>query len=134
MFLNLMSVHCFSIAIFFFNRQTPTEKDMRANIKEHGLPDPCSFEEFVEFFKKYYDEPSGADVLLKAFRLLDPSCKGVIKQDKIRDILSSVGDCLTEEQVDEVFGQLGIGQDEDVEYRSLVKKLCDGPVKPMANK
>ena len=77
--------------------QTPTESEMKELL--HGLPAAVSFDAFCTWFGAGYKDPADELVITKAFRVFDLSNSGVLPLSKFRELLTSVGDPMSKEEV-----------------------------------
>ncbi|XP_065309214.2 calmodulin, striated muscle-like [Dermacentor albipictus] len=61
----------------------------------------------------------------RALEILDPSGTGLVSVRDVRWLLTSIGEKLTVEEVDQVLGELGCGGEDDdrVPYKELVEML-----------
>lgn len=77
--------------------QTPTESEMKEIL--HSLPESISFRAFCDWFGVNYKDPSSEDAITKAFRVFDLSNSGVLPLSKFRELLTSLGDSMNNDEV-----------------------------------
>eukprot|EP01121_Diplochlamys_sp_Union-15-3_P016879 TRINITY_DN582_c0_g3_i3.p1 TRINITY_DN582_c0_g3~~TRINITY_DN582_c0_g3_i3.p1 ORF type:complete len:157 (-),score=45.31 TRINITY_DN582_c0_g3_i3:34-456(-) len=79
--------------------QNPTQAEVEEIKKEVGGPS-VDFEKFKTLMKKHKkDSPLEKDVR-EAFKVFDKENKGVISATELRNVLTTMGEKLTEEEVD----------------------------------
>ncbi|KAF4715467.1 hypothetical protein FOZ62_010396, partial [Perkinsus olseni] len=113
--------------------QTPTEKDGAAFLE--GLPHKVSLGDFTDHLNRYYRPPLPPERLLEAFRVLDPARTGVISGEKLKQLITSLGEGLTNSevppvvycemvivgQVEGVFADIKLDEDGNVNYAELAE-------------
>lgn len=84
-----------------------------------------SFEAFVGLVQegRAAEKRLDAAEVEAAFAVFDTGKKGVIHQDEIKRILTTLGEKLTEEEVEELLGE-DVGGDGMVRYAELAKRIC----------
>ena len=79
------------------------------------------WENFKELFERKLKEDEDERELREAFRVLDKQNKGTIPVDDLRWILQSLGDDLTEEELDDMINETDTDGSGTVDYEG---KLC----------
>ncbi|KAF4737666.1 hypothetical protein FOZ62_007921 [Perkinsus olseni] len=105
--------------------QTPTEKEGAAFLQ--GLPHKVSLDDFTDHLNKYYRPPIPSERLLEAFRVLDPARTGVISGAKLKQVITSLGEGLTNSEVEGIFADIKLDEDGNVNYAQLAELLNSGP-------
>lgn len=93
----------------------------KANEKDGTI----SFEEFLAIMldiRANDKRLTSADVEA-AFRVFDPDRKGVVHQDELRHVLTTLGEKLSSEEVDEMLSLVEANPDGTIDYSELSKKL-----------
>ncbi|KAF4696944.1 hypothetical protein FOZ63_006415, partial [Perkinsus olseni] len=99
--------------------QTPTEKEGAAFLQ--GLPHKVSLDDFTDHLNKYYRPPIPSERLLEAFRVLDPARTGVISGAKLKQVITSLGEGLTNSEVEGIFADIKLDEDGNVNYAQLAE-------------
>jgi Ca2+-binding EF-hand superfamily protein len=86
-------------------------------------PGPINFTMFLTMFGDKLNGTDPEDVIKNAFACFDEENKGVIHEDRLRDLLTSMGDRFTDEEVDEMYREAPIknGQFDYVEFTRILK-------------
>ncbi|EER04552.1 calmodulin, putative [Perkinsus marinus ATCC 50983] len=78
-------------------------------------------DDFVYRLNQHYTPALPLDRLIGAFQTLDPSRTGVMAGDILKDLITTVGEKLSEAEVEEVFEDIKLDKDGNVHYVDLVK-------------
>jgi len=119
--------------------QTPTESEMKELL--HGLPAAVSFDAFCTWFSAGYKDPSSELAITKAFRVFDLSNSGVLPLSKFRELLTSLGDPMSKEevcsfllcvllfcrQIEEIIQEIPVDSRGNFDYVVFARKLVEGP-------
>lgn len=105
--------------------RAPTESQLRTLITEfeNRGKKTLTFQEVDAIVTKYEFAPESSDCLREAFRIFDKDGNGLIKTSELRYILTSLGEKLTEEEVDEMVREADITGDDQVNYNDFVKAI-----------
>jgi myosin regulatory light chain 12 len=111
----------------------PTAKYLDDMMKE--APGPINFTMFLTMFGEKLNGTDPEEVIKNAFGCFDENNSGRINEDYLRELLTTMGDRFTDDQVDEMFREAPIDQKtNDFNYVEFVKILKHGKVDPDANK
>ncbi|KAJ8318439.1 hypothetical protein KUTeg_003530 [Tegillarca granosa] len=94
-----------------------------ADEKDEDATGKILWEQFKELFERKLREDEDERELREAFRVLDKNNKGVIDVADLRWILKSLGDDLTEEEIDDMIAETdtdGSGTVDYEEFKSLM--------------
>ena len=105
--------------------QTPTDSEMRDLLD--SLPDKVSFDTFISWFSQAYRDPHNEAMVAKAFRVFDLSNSGVLPISKFRELISSLGDSMTPEEIEEIIREIPVDSRGNFDYVVLARKLVEGP-------
>lgn len=91
----------------------------------------CKFEDFLAFYdavNQQTEQGTYADYM-EAFKTFDREGQGYISGAEMRQVLSSLGEKLTDEQVDEIIRLTDLQEDLEgnVKYEEFIKKVMAGP-------
>ncbi|XP_060576120.1 neo-calmodulin-like [Ruditapes philippinarum] len=91
----------------------PTVKDVKDIMKKNDVgpnskgKKKVTYEVFEQIMKEELLKHTSTEFdLLEAFRLFDRDKNGTLDREELKRCLTSLGECLTDEDVDEVFNQL----------------------------
>uniref|UniRef100_A0A6V0FMX7 Calmodulin n=1 Tax=Zooxanthella nutricula TaxID=1333877 RepID=A0A6V0FMX7_9DINO len=108
--------------------QNPTDEELAELLK----PVPAAgldVEGFCDFFRKSYKVPTSEEALVQAFQVFDLEGTGVISVEKFKEMLCSLGEPMPPDEVDKIMAEVEVDFAGQFSYKSLAKKLCDGPVR-----
>jgi calmodulin len=105
--------------------QTPTESEMKDLLS--SLPTEATFDEFINWFSESYREPHTESAIAKAFRVFDLSNSGVLPISKFRELISSLGDSMSAEEIEEIVREIPVDSRGNFDYVVLARKLVEGP-------
>ncbi|XP_072045775.1 myosin regulatory light polypeptide 9-like [Amphiura filiformis] len=88
-------------------------------------PGPINFTMFLTLFGEKLNGTDPEDVILNAFACFDEENVGHINEDNLRELLTTMGDRFTEEEVDEMFREAPIKKGH-FNYREFVRILKHG--------
>ncbi|KAF6016408.1 hypothetical protein EB796_025292 [Bugula neritina] len=88
-----------------------------------GSPGPINFTMFLTMFGEKLTGTDPEDVIRNAFGCFDDEGKGYLKEEYLREILTTMGDRFTDEEVDELLREAPIkGQNFDyLEFTRILK-------------
>ena len=109
--------------------QSPTESELRNIIGEVDA-DKSGCMDFSEFLGMMADhmkeETDTTEDICTAFSAFDDSGKGVISVEKLKHVLTSLGDALTEEELEELIKSADSDSSGLVLYEDFVTKMMAG--------
>lgn len=103
--------------------QEPTDKEVRDMIKEVDIDGngTIEFSEFLEMMvKKLIDNSDPEKDLLEAFRVFDRDGNGYISESELRQVMASLGEPLTNSEIDEMILEADIDGDGQINYEEFV--------------
>ena len=80
------------------------------------VEDKPDLDGFRKFFSKNYKKPPSADELIDAFRVFDPTKSGRVTTARFREIVTGLGDALTETVVEEIIKAARIDPRGSIDY------------------
>ena len=81
------------------------------------------FHEFLNMVEGRKDYVESEDEVLAAFRVFDDEGTGFVSADELREVLTSLGEKLTEEEVEELFSEGEIDADGLINYYDLCQAV-----------
>jgi len=107
----------------------PTEAYLRGMMNE--APGPINFTMFLTMFGEKLNGTDPEDVIRNAFACFDDNNSGKLNEDYLRELLTTMGDRFTDDQVDDLFREAPINQSSgDFDYVEFVKILKHGKKDP----
>lgn len=106
--------------------ESPTEARVAAAAKEAGeRGGTVSFDEFLGLVGdvRAKEKTLRAEDVEAAFRVFDAGKTGVVHKDELKKILTSLGERLTEEEVEEMVAP-DVGGDGMVRYAQVARRIC----------
>ena len=105
--------------------QDPSEAElieMIAEVDQNGNG-KIDFEEFVTLMNRRSKETDTEEEVINAFRVFDKDANGLISSTELRHIMTTLGDKLTEEEVDEMIREADIDGDGYINYEEFVRMM-----------
>ncbi|XP_062620982.1 calcium-binding protein LPS1-alpha-like [Saccostrea cucullata] len=102
--------------------QDPTEKelmDMIAEVDVDGNGD-VEFDEFLQMMAKQMQCTDSPDELIEAFQVFDENKTGYISVAEFRSVMTTLGERLTDEDVDEMIVDTGLGGNGYIRYKGNI--------------
>ncbi|XP_022089689.1 myosin regulatory light polypeptide 9-like [Acanthaster planci] len=102
----------------------PTDAYLEGMMKE--APGPINFTMFLTLFGEKLNGTDPEDVILNAFGCFDEDGQGRIHEDYLRELLVTMGDRFTDDEVDEMCREAPIDKEGQLNYREFVRILKHG--------
>ncbi len=105
--------------------QNPTEAELQDMINEvdangNGTID---FPEFITMMSRKMKDTDSEEELLEAFKVFDKDGNGFITASELRNVMTSIGEKLTDEEVDEMIREADLDRDGQINHREFVKMM-----------
>lgn len=99
----------------------PTDQYLEGMMAE--APGPINFTMFLTMFGEKLNGTDPQEVIKNAFACFDEENKGFINEDRLRELLTTMGDRFTEEEVDEMYREAPIknGNFDYIEFTRILK-------------
>ena len=81
------------------------------------------FQRFLRLMEKRVDEVEDEDKVLAAFMIFDDNGTGFISADELREALTTLGEKMTDEEIDELFSEGEVNADGLINYYDLCQAL-----------
>lgn len=113
------------IIIFRAMGQTPTETDVEAMKKEADFEENgrTDLQTFIATYGKFRKNPITETEILNAFEELDEKKKGLISGKRLRHLISTCGENLTEEEINKMMKYANPDNEGNVNYKDFVKLM-----------
>lgn len=108
--------------------KNPSDKDLDDMIKM--APGPINFTMFLTMFGEKLMGTDPEDVIKNAFQCFDDNGDGKINDEYLRELLTTMGDRFTDDQVDQLFHDAPISSSGDFNYVEFTKQLKHGKKDP----
>ncbi|KAH7818557.1 putative Calmodulin [Monocercomonoides exilis] len=105
--------------------QTPTEqelKDMIADVDADGSG-TIDFPEFLVMMSKQLSNADTEEQLKEAFKVFDKDGNGFISADELRSVMASLGEKLTQQELEEMIKEADLNGDGQIDYAEFVKMM-----------
>lgn len=104
-----------------FTGKNPTDDYLDGMMNE--APGPINFTMFLTLFGERLQGTDPEDVIKNAFGCFDEDNNGVINEERLRELLTSMGDRFTDDEVDEMYREAPIksGLFDYVEFTRILK-------------
>jgi len=102
-----------------------TDEETQAMIKE--APGAINFTMFLTLMGEKLNGTDAEDVIKNAFKCFDPDNTGTINEDKMRELLMSMGERFTEDECDEMFNEAKVDKKGNFNYVEYVRLIKHGP-------
>jgi len=108
--------------------KNPSDKELDEMIKM--APGPINFTMFLTMFGEKLMGTDPEDVIKNAFQCFDDNGDGKINDEYLRELLTTMGDRFTDDQVDQLFHDAPINSTGDFNYTEFTKQLKHGKKDP----
>ena len=104
---------------------TPTDHELRDIINEVDTEGKgvINFQEFVDVMVLKMKDADAEDALKEAFRLFDADGNGYISGEELKHVMMTMGEKMSEEEVDEMIEAADTEQDGQINYEEFVRML-----------
>ncbi|XP_050316095.1 calmodulin-beta-like isoform X1 [Anthonomus grandis grandis] len=105
--------------------QRPTETELRDMVNEVDQDGngTIEFNEFLQMMSRKMKDADGEEELKEAFRVFDKNNDGLISNIELRHVMTSLGERLSEEEVDDMIKEADLDGDGQVNYEEFVSIL-----------
>uniref|UniRef100_A0AAZ3R9A7 EF-hand domain-containing protein n=1 Tax=Oncorhynchus tshawytscha TaxID=74940 RepID=A0AAZ3R9A7_ONCTS len=104
--------------------KNPSDEYLEGMMAE--APGPINFTMFLTMFGERLNGTDPEDVIRNAFACFDEEGSGVIHEDHLRELLTTMGDRFTDEEVDELFREAPIDKKGNFNYAEFTRILKHG--------
>ena len=105
--------------------QNPTEEELKQIIREVDLDGngTIDFKEFLCLMVKKMKDTDTDEELLEAFKVFDRDGNGFITSHELRNIMNSLGEGLSPEEIEEMIKEADLDNDGQIDYEEFVKMM-----------
>ncbi|KAL8610994.1 hypothetical protein ACOMHN_042610 [Nucella lapillus] len=121
---NTISMNKLGVVIRSIGR-APTESQLKTLVNEFESRGKrtLTLQEVSAILTKYEFAPETSDNLREAFRIFDKDGNGMVSALELRHVLTSLGEKLTDEEVDEMMREADMTGDGQVNYQDFVRVM-----------
>ncbi len=105
--------------------QTPTEAELKEMIAEvdANKDGTIDFKEFLGLMSRQTKERDSQEELREAFKVFDKDGNGFISAAELRHVMTSLGEKLSDEEVDAMMKEADADGDGQVDYQEFAKMM-----------
>jgi len=105
--------------------QSPTEHELQDMINEVDTDGSgtIDFPEFLQMMAKKMKDIDSEEEITEAFRVFDKDGNGYISAAELRHVMTSLGEKLTDDEVDEMIREADLNGDGQIDYEEFVKMM-----------
>ena len=105
--------------------QHPTEDDLRdmISVVDQKGDGKIDFDEFIAMMEKRKDEVDTEQEIINAFRVFDKDGNGLISKAQLTTILATLGDTLSNEEIEEMIIEADVDGDGFINYEEFVRMM-----------
>eukprot|EP00761_Pharyngomonas_kirbyi_P014043 gb/GECH01014073.1/.p1 GENE.gb/GECH01014073.1/~~gb/GECH01014073.1/.p1 ORF type:complete len:150 (+),score=52.36 gb/GECH01014073.1/:1-450(+) len=105
--------------------QNPSEGELKQIINDIDKSGngKVEFEEFLQLMSKNMKNIDNEEEIVEAFRAFDKDGNGYISAAELRHIMTTMGDKLSEDEVDEMIREADVAGDGQINYEQFVKSM-----------
>ena len=105
--------------------QDPSEQELHEMIAEVDIDGngKIDFEEFVSLMNRRSKETDIEEEVINAFKVFDKDGSGLIASNELRQVMTSLGDRLTDEEADEMIREADVDGDGYINYEEFVRMM-----------
>ncbi|XP_010935758.1 calmodulin [Elaeis guineensis] len=105
--------------------QNPTEDELHEMIKEIDADGngTIEFGEFLSLMARKMKETDAEEEIKEAFKVFDKDQNGYISASELKNVMISLGEKLTDEEVDQMIKEADLDGDGQVNYEEFVRMM-----------
>jgi calmodulin len=105
--------------------QDPSEHELAEMINEVDIDGNghIDFDEFVTLMNRRCKETDAEEEVINAFKVLDKEGGGMISSSELRHLMTTLGDKLTEDEVDEMIREADFDGNGIINYEEFVRMM-----------
>ena len=105
--------------------QNPTQTELEDMVREvdaDGSGD-IDFSEFLQMMSRKMKDTDCEEEIREAFRVFDKDGNGYITTEELRHVMTTLGEVMSNEEVDEMISEADVDGDGQVNYEEFVKMM-----------
>ena len=107
--------------------QTPSEAELQDMINEVDIDGngTIDFKEFLGLMARKMRDNDSEEELIEAFKVFDRDGNGLISNVELQHVMTSLGENVTMDEVDEMIKEADLGGDGYINYEEFVKMIMN---------
>jgi calmodulin len=107
--------------------QTPTDAELQDMINEVDVDGNgnIDFKEFLGLMARKMRDTDTEEELIEAFKVFDRDSNGLISGQELKHVMTSLGEKITDEEVDEMIREADIDGDGYINYEEFVRMIIN---------
>merc|ERR1719430_3045150 len=101
----------------------PTDAEIQDMIQQDD--DVINFNRFKQLMANKMKDDDNEEELREAFRAFDRDGQGFISAVELKHVMTSLGEKLKDEEVDELFAEAGIESEGEIDYEDFVTMIMN---------
>ena len=101
----------------------PSQKEIKEMLDLAENPSRIDFNTFIKAMKSCKRKPDVEEDLIKAFQIFDKKNVGKVKSLEIKAALTTLGECLTDAEIDELIRLATPNSEGEIDYRDFARKI-----------
>ena len=101
----------------------PSEKELREMLALADKPSKIDFNTFIKAMKSCKRKPDVEEDLVRAFQIFDKKNIGRVKATEIKSALTSLGEILSDAEIDELIRLASPNSEGEIDYRDFARKI-----------
>lgn len=105
--------------------QNPSEEELKNMIEDVDADGSgtIDFKEFLGLMARKMKETDTEEELIEAFKVFDKDGNGLISAHELRFVMTTAGEALTDEEIDDLIREADIDGDGYIDYEEFVKMM-----------
>jgi calmodulin len=107
--------------------QTPTDAELQDMINEVDIDGNgnIDFKEFLGLMARKMRDTDTEEELIEAFKVFDRDSNGLISSQELKHVMTSLGEKITDEEVEEMIREADIDGDGYINYEEFVRMIIN---------
>ena len=101
----------------------PSQKEINEMLELADNPKRIDFNTFIKAMKSCKRKPDIEEDLVRAFQIFDRKNTGRVKTTEIKSALTTLGECLTDSEIDELIRLANPNSHGEIDYRDFARKI-----------
>ena len=101
----------------------PSQKEINEMLELADNPSKIDFPTFIKAMKSCKRKPDIEEDLVRAFQIFDKKNSGKVKTSEIKSALSTLGECLSDSEIDELIRLANPNSQGEIDYRDFARKI-----------